>query len=124
VRLTAGRVRRREGHGEVAAMVSIMKSRLTPDSGVMPNDIRKDMNRAGYTDIATTLSLEHLTRKSLIEPRDIKDDGVDGTYIYTVYALTTSGLDWMLNNHHRFKLRYDEDNALKSPMISDEDIPF
>jgi hypothetical protein len=104
-------------------MVSIMKNRLVPEAGVMPNDIRKDMNRAGYTDIATTLSLAHLTRKKLIEPKDIEDDGVDGPYTYTEYALTASGLDWMLDNQHRFKLRYDED-APKAPEISDEDIPF
>jgi hypothetical protein len=105
----------------VAAMVSIMENRLAPESAVTPNDLMKDMRRAGYTDIAATLSLESLARRGLVERRQIEDDGVNGPYFYTAYSLTDQGLDWILENQDRFKLRAD-DNAPRK--VSDEDIPF
>jgi hypothetical protein len=110
---------------EIAAMVSIMENRLSPNDGVMPNDLLKDMRRAGYTDVATSLSLESLTRKGLVEPRQLQDEGINGTYFYTVYSLTGRGLDWMLENQDRFILQIrqhgetPQDNSVK-----DEDIPF
>jgi hypothetical protein len=53
------------------------------------------MRRAGYTDVATTLSLESLVRKGLIERNQREAEGMDGPYFYPVYALTAPGLDWM-----------------------------
>jgi hypothetical protein len=106
---------------EIAAMVSIMENRLSPNDGVSPSDLQKDMRRAGYTDVAATLSLESLTRKVLIECTEIEGHTEDGPYTYSVYMLTARGLDWMLENQHRFKLRVDDD---ASPKVSDEDIPF
>jgi hypothetical protein len=41
---------------------------------------------------------------------------VDGRYFYPVYALTAPGLDWMLENQSRFKLRADN-----PPEVADED---
>jgi hypothetical protein len=99
---------------EIAAMVSVMENRLSPEEGVMPADLKKDMRRAGYTDVATSLSVESLTRKGLIESKLMKGETVDGDYTYPVYILTPTGLDWMLANQDRFKLR----------VINDEDIPF
>jgi len=96
---------------EVMVMVSIMENRLLPDEGVRPAAILGDMRKAGYTDLATTLSLESLKRKSLIEYQ--KEERED--YVYTVCTLTSRGLDWMLENKDRFKL---------SPPLRAEDIPF
>lgn len=106
---------------EIAAMVSIMENQLSPKDGVRPTDLQKDMRRAGYTDVAASLSLVSLTRKSLIECQQIEGDSEDGPYSYSVYILTSRGLDWMLENQHRFKLRVDDDAA---PGVADEDIPF
>ncbi len=94
---------------EIAVMVSIMENRLLPDAGVRPFDIREDMRKAGYTDLATSLSLESLKRKGLIEYTE-----VGFAEPYTVCTLTSRGLDWLLENKERFKL---------SPP-RDEDIPF
>ena len=105
---------------EIAVMVSIMENRLTPDEGVTPNDIRKDMRSAGYTDIATSLSLESLKRKTLIEYEEASNDFGEP---YTVCVLTSRGLDWMLENKDRFKLSREEAAEEDTP-LKDEDIPF
>lgn len=105
---------------EVAVMVSIMENRLYPESGVRPSDIQKDMRKAGYTDIATSLSLESLRRNALIEYKEVE---IEPGEFHTFCVLTTRGLDWMLENKDRFKLsrQVDENEELQ---IRDEDIPF
>jgi hypothetical protein len=77
---------------EIAVMVSIMENRLIPSEGVTPNEIRKDMRSAGYTDIATSLSLESLQRKALIEYEEASNNFGES---YTVCVLSSRGLDWM-----------------------------
>jgi hypothetical protein len=104
---------------EIMALVIATENRLSPGDGVTPRDLQKDMRRAGYTDVATTLSLESLARKGLIECKQVDAESVDGPYTYPVYALTARGLDWMLENQHLFKLETEE-----APKVSDEDIPF
>jgi nucleoside 2-deoxyribosyltransferase len=107
---------------EVAAMVSIMENRLVPGAGITPNEIQKDMRKAGYTNVATSLSLESLRRKGLIDYAEEHGENFGEDYTYTVCALTSRGLDWMLENKDRFKLsRRGEEEA---PQLRDEDIPF
>ncbi len=108
---------------EIAAMVVMTENRI-PGGALTPFGIRKDMRRAGYTDLATTLSLESLVRKGLIELVEINSD--DGPY--SAYDLTSRGVEWMLENIHRFKLQQEELPGLPvesgGPEIADEDIPF
>ena|SRR2546430_2416075 len=108
---------------EIAAMVSIMENRFAPGEGITPNDIRKDMRKAGYTDIAASLSLESLRRKGLIEYNEAHGESYGEEYSYTICNLSSRGLDWMLENQNIFRLsrQAGEDEARK---VSDEDIPF
>jgi hypothetical protein len=105
---------------EIAAMVSVMENRLSFEEGVSPGDLKKDMRRAGYNDVATSLSVESLTRKGLIQSKQMEGQSMDGPYFFPVYVLTAKGLDWMLENQDRFKLRVG-DNA---PEVADDNIPF
>jgi nucleoside 2-deoxyribosyltransferase len=108
---------------EIATMVSIMENRLMPGAGTTPNDIRKDMRKAGYTDVATSLSLESLSRKGLIEYTEEHGENFGEDYTYTVCTLTSHGLDWMLENKDRFKLSRQAGEE-EAPQLRDEDIPF
>jgi hypothetical protein len=107
---------------EITALVSIMENRLTPDAGITPTDIRRDMRKAAYTDLATSLSLEGLQRKEMIEFGEEVADNFGNTY--TVVRLTSRGLDWILNNRDRFKLSIEDEQSQQSPEVTDEDIPF
>lgn len=108
---------------EVAVMVSIMENQLLPSEGITPSGLRKDMRKAGYTDIATSLSLESLRRKALIEYAEVNAGNFGETY--TLCKLTSRGLDWMLENKDRFKLsKHAEEEEEEGPKVSDEDIPF
>ncbi|HEV2222750.1 MAG TPA: hypothetical protein VGR84_07080, partial [Candidatus Acidoferrales bacterium] len=73
------------------------------------------------TDLATSLSLESLKRKDMVEfalGRDYDGDP------YNIVRLADRGLDWMLANQDRFKLSLKGKTTPEEPEISDEDIPF
>ena len=99
---------------EIAALVSIMENRLTPDTAVAPSEIQQDMWKAGYTQIAINLSLESLKRKGMIEFEEREAD-LGGTY--SICKITQEGVDWLLENQERFRLRVEE-----TP-ITGEDVP-
>jgi hypothetical protein len=102
---------------EVAALISIMENRLTPDAAISPHDVRQGMRKAGYTDIAIGLSLESLRKKGMIEFDQSEPNDYGNTC--TICVLTEAGIEWLLENQERFIL-----SIRKSPPIDDEDIPF
>jgi hypothetical protein len=106
---------------EIAAMISIMENRLTPSAAVTPQDIRDDMRKAGYTKMATSLSLESLKRKGMIEFDESETNNFGNTY--TIVRLSERGLGWVLQNQDRFKLSIDQSSS-RTAELSEEDIPF
>ena len=108
---------------EIAAMVTIMSERSSPDEGLPPHLIKDKMNRAGYTAIAVGLALESLQRKEMVEY--FMDHDYNGEP-FTSCRLTEKGIGWLLANQDRFRMRRDEDTreAAPSAEITDEEIPF
>jgi hypothetical protein len=110
---------------EIAALVSIMENRLSPDAAVTPDEIRQGMRKAGYTDIAIGLSLESLRKKGMMKFDRSEPNDFGSTY--TICVLTEAGLDWLLGNQNRFILSIRNSTSRSTPAstpISDEDIPF
>lgn len=106
---------------EIAAMVSIIENRLNPDDEVTPHQIRNDMQKAGFTNIAASLSLESLKRKGMTD----FDHGQDYSgNSYPTVILTSKGMDWILESQSVFKLSILDDIPNEEPQISDDDIPF
>ena len=110
---------------EIAVLVTLMSERSAPDSAVQPHEIGNSMRRSGYTNVAIGLALESLNRKAMIEY--FEDSDWNGNQ-FTSCKLTPKGVDWMLVNQGRFRMRKDEDvqKPLRSSPgpITDEDIPF
>jgi hypothetical protein len=106
---------------EISALVIIMENRLTPDASVPPQQIKQDMGKLGYRNIAVSLSIAGLLRKGMIEPIEISD----GYNSYTAYSMTDSGVDWIMANQDKLVLERKPKSSLSDPVeISDEDIPF
>lgn len=102
---------------EVAALATIAASVGAPDGSVSTWTIKQDMDKAGYTGIASTLGLGSLLAKDMItsERRQDRDDE------YTVYQITPLGFTWLLKNQDRLVLR--KGRRAESP-AEDDDIPF
>jgi len=108
---------------EIAALVTIMENRLVPGTGVTPHDVQQDMRKAGYREIAISLSLESLLRKEMIEFDDSEPNDFGGTY--TICRITQKGVEWLLENQSRFQLSVsDVPEPPPGSEITDEDIPF
>jgi hypothetical protein len=104
---------------EMAALACIMENRLGPESAVRSQDVRDDMQKAGYTNIAASLSLESLFRKEMVQY-----DTAEGEWgSYPICRITERGVAWLLENQDRFVLRVEKARAAVG-QITDDDIPF
>ena len=84
------------------------------------------MGEAGYTLLATSLALTHLSRIRFIEA--IEDHDFNGVPFYR-YKLLTAGEDWLLENQDRLELRLSEKPPRQRQIafnqgITDDDVPF
>jgi nucleoside 2-deoxyribosyltransferase len=101
---------------ELVALVTIAENIEAPGSRVSAHTIRNDMERTGFTRVATTLALTVLTRKGLANYHDESD--INGNE-YIMYSLTSDGLDWLLQNRHTLLLR--KLAKMKPSVIEDDD---
>lgn len=104
---------------EFVAIVSLAQNLSTPDDTVSTYIIRQDMEKAGFTQVATTLALAALLDKSLIRT-EVGEDEYDGSYI--AYALERSGMDWLMKNQDLLVLRTQ---VSEGPDVKNDDgLPF
>ena len=66
------------------------------------HQIRNGMQKAGYSDVATSVALLSLTRKSYVKSESLED--YDGERFYT-YWLMPEGEEWLLENQDKLELR-------------------
>jgi hypothetical protein len=114
---------------EIAVLVTIMAEKFSPNGALAIFFIKDRMKRAGYTSIAVGLALENLSRKEMIEFSEELDQ--DNRETYSACRLAPKGIDWLLENQSRFRMRKDEgieeeevEDKRASTPIADEDIPF
>ena len=74
--------------------------------------IRMDMERFGFTRMATTIALKTLQDKGFIESTSYQDS--DGDYV-TAYSLTREGWDWIVDNKEQFVLRREPEPKDDAP---------
>lgn len=106
---------------EMVALVTIGANLENPDDHVSAYTIKNDMIKSGYTRIAVTLSLTSLSRKNMIDHTEYRDDNGNA---YSVYSITTKGMDWLLLNQDKFILHKKDTPSSSRPKNEDDDIPF
>jgi hypothetical protein len=105
---------------EVVTLAMIAQSMDGPENFIVAYSIKRDIERAGYTPLATALALRGLTRKNLVHGR--QDLDLNGNDVYT-YSVTESGMDWLEANQEHLVMRRDT----KSKQVTswdDDDLPF
>lgn len=83
--------------------------------------LKDEMNKAGYTDVATSVGIRTLTKGKLLETF-MYDDQWNNGQEYLACRLTKNGEQWILDNQDKleFKIKQKEiDHNDKS-----EDLPF
>jgi Nucleoside 2-deoxyribosyltransferase len=110
---------------ETLALALIMEDRVTPNPGLMPHNIAADMEKGGFTRMATALALEGLREKSLVDLVTQQDYNEP----YNVYVMTPNGIKWCMENQSQFQLTVAPGTVSRSQNApqaeeEDDDIPF
>ena len=104
---------------EVAILILITENQLTDTDSMTVYNLKNEMGKAGYTDIATGVGVRTLVKKGMIETTIEADQwGND----YSVCRLTPQGDDWILNNQNQFQFRMTEQPTKNN--ASTDDLPF
>ena len=104
---------------EVIALASVCQNLESSEDHASSYQIKSDMDRAGFTAVATSIALRLLCRRKLLKAIVVERFNSDS---YTGYQLTDSGWDWVLENKDRFTLSKPQKKKKYEDL--DEDIPF
>lgn len=102
---------------EMVALVTVMQNSFISMEGVSAYTIKKDMNKAGFTDIAVSLALKSLREKTILQLGTATDEQ---GYEYPSYSVTRDGGQWLLDNQDKLVLREEP----PPPSKSTDEIPF
>ena len=92
-------------------------------SAVSLYQIKNDMDKSGFTNIAAILAIKTLLEKGLVKQDEVQEWNSEP---YLAYGFTQDGWDWLIKNKNKFLLK----KADKTPVITssfddfEEDIPF
>ncbi|MDQ3288660.1 MAG: nucleoside 2-deoxyribosyltransferase [Pseudomonadota bacterium] len=111
---------------ELATLVTVAQELVAPDGCIPVTSVRQDMERAGFTRLATTIAIRQLTDKGLLEQTTGHDYDGDS---YPAMAMTASGFSWLVNNRSTLALtkakppRKNTSSGFADD-FADDDIPF
>lgn len=87
---------------EIVCFAALAENLDHPEDHAPAYQIKRDMERSGFTKIATTVSVKSLIQKELISYDRYSDFDGDS---YIGYSLTEKGWSWVLENQSRFMLK-------------------
>jgi hypothetical protein len=106
---------------EIVALAAIGENIMVPTDNVSVHQLRRDMEKAGFTNLAASIALHTLTKRGLVSSESCTDYQGDE---YTGCSFTAAGWDWLLENKQLFELRTKPKAGTKNPVSFDDDIPF
>lgn len=101
---------------EIALLILIMENQLSIEDSISIYALKNEMEKAGYTNIATSLAIRSLSKMNMIETFKAYDDQAQEEY-FACRAIT-NGEDWILNNQDKLQFRKEPKS------ISEDDLPF
>lgn len=101
---------------QIVALLSVAVGADVPGGEVSAFWVKRDCERAGYTEIAITIALRSLLRARYIETSFDVDERGDQ---FPTYSATERGLDWLEANQGRLVLR-----RKAQPKKAADDVPF
>lgn len=92
-----------KGH-EIALLILITENQLSSEDSTSVFGLKHEMNKAGFTDIATSVGIRSLTKYGMIETLKILDD-YNNNQEYIACRLTDKGEYWILSNQDQLQFR-------------------
>jgi hypothetical protein len=107
---------------EISALALVMANVDSSADEVSAHVVKQDMQKAGYTNLATQLALTRLSRMQFVEATEGTD--YDGSN-FVAYRMQEEGETWLLENQDKLELMSIPKAAHASQLDPpDEDIPF
>ncbi len=101
---------------EIAILVLIMENQLTSEDCMSLYVLKNEMEKAGYTPIATSVGVRGLSKAGLIETFKEVDEFNNGEE-YLACKLTEAGESWILENQDKLEFKIKQEKV-------EDDIPF
>lgn len=95
-----------------------MENQLSSEDSTSVFGLKHEMNKSGYTDIATSVGMRSLTINGMIETFRATDD-YNNNQDYIACRLTDKGENWILSNQDQLQFR--QTNEAKD---IEDDLPF
>jgi hypothetical protein len=87
---------------EIVALVIVMQNEFMSQGRPSGTQIKEDMDKAGFTDIAVSLALKMLIRKGMLEVGEAEDEYRNS---YKIYNTTRKGEEWLMQNQNSLVLK-------------------
>lgn len=107
-----------KGH-EIALLILIMENQVSSEDSISVYVLKNEMNKSGYTDIATSVGIRTLVKNGMIETFKAIDD-YNNNQEYIACRLTEKGEGWILSNQDQLQFRKSNNN--QTNII--DDLPF
>lgn len=105
-----------ESH-EIALLILLMENNLSSEDSYSLYQLKQEMNKAGYTDIATSIAVRTLSAKKMIETLKEVDE-YNNQEEYIASRLLPAGENWIMENQDKIEFRIKEQNSIE------DDLPF
>jgi len=108
-----------KGH-EIALLILIMENQVSSEESTPIYSLKSEMNKSGYTDIATSVGLRTLVKNGMIDIFKLIEDWINGQE-YVACRLTKNGEDWILSNQDLLEFRKTNNSTTK---VVEDGLPF
>jgi len=105
---------------EIAILILMMENQFSVDDSYSVSGLKNEMNKSGYTDIATSVGVKTLVQLGMIETLKKIDEYYNSEYF--ACRLTEKGVGWIMSNQDQFQFRRPEQQKKKISL--DDDLPF
>jgi len=89
---------------EIAMLILVIENQMTSEDSISLYQLKDEMNKAGYTDVATSVGIRALAKSKLLETFMFRDEWNNGQE-YLVCRLTEAGEQWILDNQDKLEFR-------------------
>lgn len=104
---------------EIALLILVTENQITKEDSISVYSLKNLMEKAGYTDIATSVGIKSLTRYGMIETFNFVDEW-NNYQEYIACRLTEKGENWIFSNQDQFQYRL----STKEIIEDSNNLPF
>ena len=98
---------------EIALLIFVTNHSLASENGASAYNLKDEMSKSGYNDVATSVGIMSLEKKGMIEvSKEYGYDNWNNEHEYLVYKLTSKGKEWILSNQEQLQFRKPQPEPL------------